>query len=154
MIKRGVSCFEPIIDPVKREQLNMLDISNVGNLINQFKIKLTDKINTFDTVVNSTDINKPVIASKIDILCNFLSDMLDYNKIIQVYLNPANTPQTRSQIFNSIETLKPMFDKMKQGFRKLLEKLYIEDEPDLYKKICVKSLRAYALYEVSFRRTI
>ena len=58
--------------------------------------------------------------------------MLDDNKIIQVYLNPANTPQTRSHIFNSIETLKPMFDKMKQGFRKLLEKLYVEDEPDLY----------------------
>ena len=65
MIKRGVSRFEPIIDPVKREQLNMLDISNLGIFINQFKIKLTDKINTFDTVVNSTDINKPVIASKI-----------------------------------------------------------------------------------------
>jgi hypothetical protein len=92
MIKRGVSRFEPVLDPVKREQLNMLDISNVGNFINQFKIKLTDKINTFDTVVNSTDIKNPAISSKIDSLCNFLSDMIDYNSIIQVYLNPSNTP--------------------------------------------------------------
>ena len=148
MIKKGVSRFEPVLDPVKREQLNMLDISNVGNFINQFKIKLTDKINTFSTVVNSTDLNKPVIASNIDNLCNFLSDMLDYNKIIQVYLNPSNTPQTRSQIFNNIITLKPMFDNMKKGFRKLIDKLHIEDEPDLYKKFFVKSLRAHALYEV------
>ena len=135
MIKRGASRLEPVIDPVKREQLNMLDISNVGNVINQFKIKLTDKINTFDTVVNSANINKPDISGKIDSLCNFLSDMIDYNKIIQVFLNPSNTPQTRSQIFNSIETLKPMIIKMKQGFRKIFEKLYIEDKPDLYKKL-------------------
>ena len=144
MIKRGVSRFELIIDPVKREQLNMLDISNVGNFINQFKIKLTDKINTFDTVVNSANINKPDISGKIDSLCNFLSDMIDYNKIIQVYLNPANTPQTKSQIFNSIETLKPMIVKMKQGFRKIFEKIYTEDKPELYKKIFLKSLRSYA----------
>ena len=95
---------------------------------------MTDKINTFDTVVNSTDINKLVIASKIDILCKIVSDMLDYNNIIQVYLNPANTPQTRSQIFNNIETLKTMFDKILKGFRKLLEKFYIEDDPNLYKQ--------------------
>ena len=114
MIKRGVSRFEPIIDPVKREQLNMLDISNVGNFINQFKIKLTDKINTFSTVVNSTDINKPEIASNIDNLCNFLYEMLYYNKVIQVYLNPFNTPQKRSQIFNNIVTLNPIFDNMKK----------------------------------------
>ena len=134
MIKRGVSRFEPIIDPVKREQLNMLDISNVGNFINQFKIKLTDKTSKFDTVVNSANINKPHISGKIDSLCNFLSDMIDYNKIIPVFLNPSNTPQTRSQIFNSIETLTPMFIEMKQGFRTIFENKYIEDKPDLYKK--------------------
>ena len=73
--------------------------------------------------------------------------MIDYNKIIQVYLNPANTPQTRSQIFNNLETLKTMFDTILKGFRKL-EKFYIEDEPNLYNKFFVKTLRAYALYEI------
>ena len=141
MIKRGVSRFEPVVDPVKREQLNMLDISNVGNFINQFKIKLTDKINTFDTILAATDMNKPDISGKIDSLCNYLSDMIDYNKIIQVYLNPTNTPQTRSQIFNNIETLKTMFDKILKGFRKLLEKFYIEDEPNLYQKILCENIK-------------
>ena len=64
--------------------------------------------------------------------------MIDYNKITQVYLNPANTPQTRSQIFNNIESLKTMFDKILKGFRNLLEKLYIEDEADLYKTFSIK----------------
>ena len=134
MIKKGVSRFEPVVDPMKREQLNMLDINNVGDYINQFKIKLTDKINNFDTILAATDMNKPDISIRVDNLCIFLSDMIDYNKIIQVYLNQANTPQTRRQIFNNIESLKTMFDKILKGFRKLLEKLYIEDEAVLYKK--------------------
>ena len=40
MIKHGVSRFEPVVDPTQREQLHMLDIKNVGEKINQFKIKL------------------------------------------------------------------------------------------------------------------
>ena len=51
-VRQGVSRFEPVIDPVRREQLNILDIQNVGEYINQFKIKLTDKLNTFDTILN------------------------------------------------------------------------------------------------------
>ena len=64
--------------------------------------------------------------------------MLDYNEIIQVYLNPANTPQTRSQIFNNIEPLKTMFDKILIGSRTLLEKSYSEDEAELCKTFFVK----------------
>ena len=95
-VKQGVSRFEPVIDPVRREQLNMLDIQNVGEYINQFKIKLTDKLNTFDTILNTNtpDMGKPEFASGVDKVCNFLADMIDYNKIIQVYLNMSNTPQT------------------------------------------------------------
>ena len=37
MIKKGVSRFEPVVDPMQREQLNMLDIKNVGEYINQVK---------------------------------------------------------------------------------------------------------------------
>ena len=98
------------------------------------------------TLVNSANINKPDISGKIDSLCNFLSDMIDYNRTR--ILNPSNTPQTRSQILNSIETFKSMFIKMKQGFRTIFDKLYIEDKPDLYKKFFVKSLRSYVLYDI------
>ena len=107
-VRKGVSRFEPVIDPVRREQLNMLDIQNVGEYINQFKIKLTDKLNTFDTILNTKtpDMGKPEFASGVDKVSNFLSDMIDYNKIIQVYLNMSNTPQTRNEIFNKIEPLK------------------------------------------------
>ena len=67
-VRKGVSRFEPVIDPVRREQLNMLDIQNVGEYINQFKIKLTDKLNTFDTILNTKtpDMGKPEFSSGVD----------------------------------------------------------------------------------------
>jgi predicted transcriptional regulator len=40
-VRRGVSRFEQVVDPARREQLNMLEIQNVGEYINQIKIKLT-----------------------------------------------------------------------------------------------------------------
>ena len=43
-VRRGVRRYEPVIDPVRREQLNMLDIQNVGESMNQFKLKLIEKI--------------------------------------------------------------------------------------------------------------
>ena len=81
-IRRGVSRFEPVVDPDRREQLNMLKIQNVGEYINQFKIKLTDKLNNFDTAFN-LPMDKLEFASIIDKICNFISDIVDYNKIIQ-----------------------------------------------------------------------
>ena len=101
-VRRGVSRFEQVVDPARREQLNMLEIQNVGEYINQFKIKLTDKLNNFDTACN-LPMDKPEFASIVDKICNFISDMVDYNRIIQVYLNPSNTPQTRDAIANKLE---------------------------------------------------
>ena len=99
-MRQGVSRFEPVIDPVRREQLNMLNVQNVGEYINKFKIKLTYKLDTFDKTLNTKtpDMGKPEFASGVDKVSNFLSDMIDYNEIIQVYLNMSNTPQTLSLI--------------------------------------------------------
>ena len=33
-VRRGVRRYEPALDPIRREQLNMLDIQNVGEYIN------------------------------------------------------------------------------------------------------------------------
>ena len=41
-VRKGVSRFEPVIDPVRRDQHNMFDIQNVGEYIKQSKIKLAD----------------------------------------------------------------------------------------------------------------
>ena len=33
-VRRGVSRFEPVVDPARREQLNMLEVQNVGEYLN------------------------------------------------------------------------------------------------------------------------
>ena len=66
MIKRGVPRLEPVVDPMQREQLNMLDIKNVGEYINQVKIKLIGKINIFDTILHTADMFSPMFASIVD----------------------------------------------------------------------------------------
>ena len=112
----------------------MLDIQNVGEYINQFKIKLTEKINIFDNVLNTKtpDIGKPEFASGVDKLTNFLSDMIDYNRVIQVYLNMSNTPQTRNEIFDKIQPLKKSFDKMLGKFEELTDKFMNVDDGENY----------------------
>jgi hypothetical protein len=125
----------------------MLDIQNVGEYMNQFKIKLTDKLNGFDTAFN-LPMDKPEFSSIIDKICNFISDMIDYNRIIQVYLNPSNTPQTRDAILNKIEPLKSIFQKMLKHFERLVDDLLTKNEARLYSKFLIKTLRTYALYEI------
>ena len=99
-VRRGVSRYEPVLTPERREQLNMLDIQNVGEYINQFKVRLTEKLNIFDNVLNTKtpDIGKSEFAASVDRLTNYISDMIDYNRIIQVYRIMSDTPQTQNEI--------------------------------------------------------
>ena len=149
-IQRAVRRYEPVIDPVRREQLNMLDIQNVGEYINQFKVKLTEKMNTFDIILNTNtpDMGKAEFASGVDKITNYISDMIDYNRIIQVYLIMTNTPQTRIEIFNKIEPLKKVMGKVLKKFEELTDKFMNVDDADMYKRLFVKTLRAHALYDL------
>ena len=65
-------------------------------------------MNIFDNVLNAAmpDMGKAEFASGVDKLTNYISDMIDYNRIIQVYLNMSNTPQTRIEIFSKVDPLK------------------------------------------------
>ena len=142
-VQRAVRRYEPVLDPVRREQLNMLDIQNVGEYINQFKIKLTEKLNIFDNVLNTStpDMGKSEFASGVDKLTNYISDMIDYNRIIQVYLNMTNTPQTRIEIFNKIQPLKKMFEKLLDKFEELTEKFMNVDDADMYKRFFYENIK-------------
>ena len=72
-VRRGVSRFEQVVDPSRREQLNMLDIQNVGEYINEIRITLTDKLNRFSTILPATAMNAAEVASNIDKITTCLS---------------------------------------------------------------------------------
>ena len=85
--------------------------------------------------------DKPEFSSIIDTIRNFISDMIDYNRIIQVDLNPSNTSQTRDAILNKIEPLKSIFEKMLKHFERLVDDLLTKNEARLYGKFLIKTLR-------------
>ena len=60
---------------------------------------------------------KAEFASGVDKLTNYISDMIDYNRIIQVYLNMSNTPQTRNEILTKIQPLKKYLIKCWKSLR-------------------------------------
>ena len=90
--------------------------------------------------------NAADVASNIDKITNCLSDMIVYKKVIQVYLNPANTPQTKSEMFNKLEPLKALYQKLETNAVKLLDTFLDLNDPAVFKKFVVKVLRILALY--------
>ena len=46
----------------------------------------------------------------------------------------TNTPQTRIEIFNKIQPLKNMFEKLLDKFEELTEKFMNVDDADMYKR--------------------
>ena len=77
-------------------QLNEEDIGSVKELVNNFTILLEKKYNELDKFIrnNSTDVSKEI--SNVEDVIN------SYNKIVSIYLNPANTQQTKSTILTNI----------------------------------------------------
>ena len=132
----------------------MLDIQNVGEYINQIKIKLTDKLNIFSTVLPATSMNTADVASNIDKITNYFSAMIDYNKVIQVYRNPANTPQTKSEIFNKLEPVKALCQKLDTNAVKLLDTFLDFNDPAVFKQIFAKVLRMLALYTIIHKQFV
>ena len=83
--------------------------------------------------------NTADVASNIDKITNCLPDMIDYNKVIRVYLNPASTPQTKSEIFNKVEPLEALYQKLDTNAVQLLDTFLDFNDPAL----CKKFLKVY-----------
>ena len=83
-------------EPQAYAQLNDEDIGAVNELISKFNLLLEKKINEIDKMIrtNSTDVGKNIGLTEDVIIL--------YNKIISIYLNPANTQQTKTVILTAI----------------------------------------------------
>jgi hypothetical protein len=57
----------------------------------------------------------------------------------------SNTPQTRNEIYNKIEPLKKMFDKMLKQFEELTDKFMNVDDADMYKRIFYENIKVRSI---------
>ena len=90
-VRRAVQRFEGVIQPEATEQLNQLEIRNSVSTVNDFKIKLQTKLNAFQTAQQNTDFKSPTYSTLFHSIGNYVSDLVDYNKAVALYLKPSTT---------------------------------------------------------------
>ena len=62
-VRRAVQRFEGVIEPEATEQLKRLEIHNSVSTVNDFKIKLQTKLNTFQSAQQNTDFKSPTYST-------------------------------------------------------------------------------------------
>ena len=92
--------------------MNQLEIRNSVSTVNEFKIKLQTKLNAFQTAQQNTDFKSPTYSTLFHTIGNYVSDLVDYNKAVALYLNPSNTSATRMTILEQLKSTYPIFQKL------------------------------------------
>ena len=120
-VRRAVQRFEGVIEPEATEQLNQLEIRNSVSTVNDFKIKLQTKLNAFQTVQQNTDFKSPTYSTLFHSIGNYVSDLVDFNRAVALYLNPSNTSTTRMTILEQLKGTYPIFEKLSALCQAILE---------------------------------
>ena len=131
-------------EPQAYTQLNAADIGATNELISIFKLLLEKKINEIDKMIRSrsTDLGKNI---------GLVEDVIiQYNKIISIYLNPANTPQTKTVILTAIMGIQEEYI---QELRSLLLKVLNSNATfDLNQRVAtlvvIPCIKAYVVYDL------
>ena len=77
-------------------QLNSEDIGATNELVNNLIILLEKKYNDLDKFIRNSSVDVSKEISHVEDVIN------NYNKVVSIFLNPANTQQTKSTILTSI----------------------------------------------------
>jgi hypothetical protein len=155
-VRRAVQRFEGVIEPEATEQLNQLEIRNSVSTVNDFKIKLQTKLNTFQSAQQNTDFKTPAYSTLFHTIGNYVSDLVDYNKAVALYLNPSNTSATRMTILEQLKSTHPIFEKLSALCQQILNNyMAITDRADreeVIKLYFAKVMVIYSLYNLIIKQ--
>jgi hypothetical protein len=119
--------------------------------VNDFKIKLQTKLNAFQTAQQNTDFKSPTYSTLFHSIGNYVSDLVDYNKAVALYLNPSNTSTTRMTI---LEQLKGTYPNLPEAFRTLpshleqLHRQHQQTQEEVIRMYFAKVMVIYSLYDI------
>ena len=155
-VRRAVQCFEGAIEPEATEQLNQLEIRNSVSTVNDFKIKLQTKLNTLQSAQQNTDFKTPTYSTLFHTIGNYVSDLVDYNKAVALYLNPSNNSATRMTILEQLKSTYPIFEKLSALCQQILNNyMGIADRADREEVIRLyfaKVMVIYSLYNLIIKQ--
>ena len=131
-------------------QLNAGDIAATNELVNNLIVLLEKKNNELDKFIRNNSIDVSQTLSSIEDVIN------SYNKIVSIYLNPANTQQTRAAILTSIMKIERYIRPLETNSIHVLNRLYTivtnktssGESASIVFKPCFRSYVAYNLIKM------
>ena len=120
-IKNSVSRFEGAFEPEKYEQINELEMRNTSATVNEIKQKLLDTFNNLNTLYNDTDYDTTQYSKLYNAIGNYTTVLIDYNKLITLYLTTTNNIMTRQSIYSTLMGTKELYSRLQDITLKILE---------------------------------
>ena len=112
-IRNAVNRFEGAQDPETYEQLNQMELRNAESSVNDFKIRLLDTFNHFNTLYHHDDYSTTEYSQLYNRIGNYTSMLVEYNKVASLYLNTDSNIGTRQSIYNLLMQTRMVFSSLR-----------------------------------------
>jgi aromatic ring hydroxylase len=108
-IKNSVNRFEGPLDPEKYEQVNELEMRNATETVNEIKQKLLNTFNGLTTLSNDETYETTKYSKLYNKVGNYTTILIDYNKLVSLYLTTTNNVMTRQKIYSVLMETKELY---------------------------------------------
>ena len=120
-IKNSVARFEGAFEPEKYEQIHELEMRNTNATVNEIKQKLLDTFNNLNTLYNDTEYGATNYSKLYNAIGNYTTVLIDYNKLITLYLTTTNNIMTRQSIYSTLMGTEELYSRLQDITLTVLE---------------------------------
>ena len=133
-IKNSVGRFEGALEPEKYEQINELELRNTSATVDEIKQKLLDTFNNMTTLFNDTEYETTHYSQLYNRVGNYVALLIDYNKLVTLYLTTTNNVTTRQQIYTVLMETKGLYTQLARLAFTILRSYADISDPQLREK--------------------
>ena len=138
-IRKSVSNFEGVMDPTQYEAINELELRNVDATVKEIKQKLLDIFNNLNTLTNDTEYGTTKYSKLYNKVGNYVTILIDYNKLVTLYLTTTNNITTRQKIYSVMMETKELYAQL----GKLCLKVLLDYDDIANSKVRERTIRKY-----------
>ena len=138
-IRKSVSNFEGVTDPTQYEAINELELRNVDATVKEIKQKLLDIFNNLNTLANDTEYETTKYSKLYNKVGNYATILIDYNKLVTLYLTTTNNITTRQKIYSVMMETKELYTQL----GKLCLKVLLGYDDIANSKVRERTIRKY-----------
>ena len=86
---------------------------NTNATVDEIKKKLLDTFNNLNTLYNDTEYDTTQYSKLYNAIGNYTTVLIDYNKLVTLYLTTTNNILTRQKIYATLMETKDIYTKLK-----------------------------------------